>query len=763
MNSLKYCSLDIETSGFDPVKDEILEIGFVFFTLDEKGIKLEKEYSKVFRPQKEVSETILALTGITKKELESAESFEQHREGIQEKLQDVCLVGHNIGFDIKFLQGLGLKLEGPNIDTLDLAQFILPTHPSYNLENLMHYFGVPHTEAHRALADAKAALRVLEGLLKIFAGFPLKLKKEVLNILKPSGFVFKELLDIRAKGSGRKPQATEVKANFSEYPLEFKGNIFYNFSLGVDILTLVVKSLETAKNKTLLVVPNIQLAFGLLRENKCEPAYASEQLFNEEAFEAFKHKQPLNSDEIKFIIKILVWQYTNWQTKNISDINLSFFGGQFRHHIAGQKPEENKISKFIVCDLEAFFAFKQKGWYKNRKAVFLGLGDLEKALEGSLGQKLSWSNINFLLKRIYNPDTGAGDENLKSIVEEGLLAGDLFFGLVSALLQTNPPGFFQKKLEEIEPNILAKIQSASESFSAKLEAVNILVESPEISAYRQNLGKFFIKEDNYVRWLELSPKSCVFNSSPINIQDLSAEIFKFNRETVFCDCLPRLQVWEYFQKRLGLKDFKMQFVELGKTKPKDLFSYLGIKPRGFRLEARPGNLSDPELLKFCEKNSLPAAILLPSALKVKSFYQQYHETLKKSAFVLAQNGSAGNSRILRNFTIHENSLLLTSDKFILKSLLGKGAGIALGNLPVKTLVLNRLPFEQFTHPYFEAVSKQFENPFEDFSLPRALMSLHFVVKFFYSPKLENLFIFDSKLNKPYARVFLEYLKQIVDK
>jgi DNA polymerase III alpha subunit (gram-positive type) len=87
------------------------------------------------------------------------------------------------------LKGLGLSFQGPSIDTLELVQWLLPTHHSYNLENLMHYFKVPHQEAHRALADSKAAVRILEKLLIKYVSFPTKLKNNVklyFSKLKPS-------------------------------------------------------------------------------------------------------------------------------------------------------------------------------------------------------------------------------------------------------------------------------------------------------------------------------------------------------------------------------------------------------------------------------------------------------------------------------------------------------------------------------------------------------------------------------------------------
>src|SRR3954471_24494707 len=90
-----YCSLDIETSGFDPLTNEILEVGFAFFqvsssgkaTADKKGYELKvlEEWTQVFKPTKPVSPQILGLTGISQKELDEAPQFSEYRDFIQEK------------------------------------------------------------------------------------------------------------------------------------------------------------------------------------------------------------------------------------------------------------------------------------------------------------------------------------------------------------------------------------------------------------------------------------------------------------------------------------------------------------------------------------------------------------------------------------------------------------------------------------------------------------------------------------------------------
>ena len=105
-------------------------------------------------------------------------------------------------------------------------------------------------------------------------------------------------------------------------------------------------------------------------------------------------------------------------------------------------------------------------------------------------------------------------------------------------------------------------------------------------------------------------------------------------------------------------------------------------------------------------------------------------------------------------------MLLASDKFILKSLNGQAQVESVRNLPVKTLVLCRLPFEQFTHPYQEAVSKAFPNAFMDYALPRALFNFQSLIKFFYTPVLKDIYVIDAKLGKDYADVFKDYYKFI---
>jgi DNA polymerase III epsilon subunit-like protein len=151
----------------------------VLFTVQNGKPTIIEQWSQVFQPARDVRAKIFALTGIRKQEIEKAPKFADFREFLQEKLQNVTLIGHSISVDIRFLQAFGIHVPERYIDTMDLVQFLLPTHHSYNLEGLMHFFRVPHPEAHRALEDAKATVAVVEKLLELFYGFPEELQVEL--------------------------------------------------------------------------------------------------------------------------------------------------------------------------------------------------------------------------------------------------------------------------------------------------------------------------------------------------------------------------------------------------------------------------------------------------------------------------------------------------------------------------------------------------------------------------------------------------------
>ncbi|KLU61194.1 hypothetical protein CEB3_c24140 [Peptococcaceae bacterium CEB3] len=153
-------AVDVETTGLDPNQDEIIE--FAAWRVREDA---SPEVLHFFaRPARPVPERVLRLTGISREELETADSLSAHREEILAFLGNSVLVGHNLSFDINMLEhGLKVHLDNPVWDTLDLSRIFFPSLKYYRLASIAEKLHLDTKgRLHRAQEDAWVAAQVLE-------------------------------------------------------------------------------------------------------------------------------------------------------------------------------------------------------------------------------------------------------------------------------------------------------------------------------------------------------------------------------------------------------------------------------------------------------------------------------------------------------------------------------------------------------------------------------------------------------------------------
>lgn len=149
---MNYIIIDIETTGFSPTKDRIIEFAAVLIDDRNQEIGAFSTLCKAIIPPK-----ITQLTGITNADVAEEQPFEEYIEQISEFLGGLPLIGHNcFQFDMRFLKRYGIGHGNTVIDTLVLARKRLPQLKSHSLTSLVEYFKIPHTNAHRALDDARA-------------------------------------------------------------------------------------------------------------------------------------------------------------------------------------------------------------------------------------------------------------------------------------------------------------------------------------------------------------------------------------------------------------------------------------------------------------------------------------------------------------------------------------------------------------------------------------------------------------------------------
>lgn len=148
--------IDLETTGFDPSFDDIIEIA----ALRVRGGEIVDTFSTLIKPYDEIDEYITKLTGITNDMLLTAPAPENIFPSVYEFVGEDIIVGHNVNFDINFLYDwfesiLGKPFENDFIDTMRIARKALPNLPHHRLEDVATALGVIPDGAHRAAADCK--------------------------------------------------------------------------------------------------------------------------------------------------------------------------------------------------------------------------------------------------------------------------------------------------------------------------------------------------------------------------------------------------------------------------------------------------------------------------------------------------------------------------------------------------------------------------------------------------------------------------------
>ena len=158
MNIPTFVAIDLETTGLEFDKDEIIEVALMRFVDGKSSESLDflvRPASVQLRP------FIEGLTGITQKELDESEDFASLAGKIRSFIGESPIVAHNASFDARFLKSsfekVGIEFENhPVWDSLTLSRIAFQDVPNHRLDTLVQALDIEQTRAHRALPDAEA-------------------------------------------------------------------------------------------------------------------------------------------------------------------------------------------------------------------------------------------------------------------------------------------------------------------------------------------------------------------------------------------------------------------------------------------------------------------------------------------------------------------------------------------------------------------------------------------------------------------------------
>ncbi|MEW5786456.1 MAG: exonuclease domain-containing protein [Pseudomonadota bacterium] len=146
--------VDLETTGANPLRDRVTEIGVV--EVDGDGLRT---WSTLVNPQQPIPGFIQQLTGISNEMVAGAPTFAQVAETLAERLEGRLFIAHNARFDYGFLkqeyQRLGRRFRAEVLCTVRLSRKLFPEHHRHNLDSLIARHGLSvGSDRHRALTDA---------------------------------------------------------------------------------------------------------------------------------------------------------------------------------------------------------------------------------------------------------------------------------------------------------------------------------------------------------------------------------------------------------------------------------------------------------------------------------------------------------------------------------------------------------------------------------------------------------------------------------
>ena len=179
-------AVDLETTGYEAETEEIIEIGAIRVLVGPDGsVTLGERFLTFADPGRPLTPPILRLTGIRDDDLRNAPSSTEavalfvafaFRDG------PPCFVGHNVGFDVSFLERAGMPLGAATLDTAELASILLPSASSYALQRLAADAAIVPDAAHRALDDAITSALVLGHLARVARELPPDILAEIASL-----------------------------------------------------------------------------------------------------------------------------------------------------------------------------------------------------------------------------------------------------------------------------------------------------------------------------------------------------------------------------------------------------------------------------------------------------------------------------------------------------------------------------------------------------------------------------------------------------
>ncbi|MCK9186212.1 exonuclease domain-containing protein [Candidatus Gracilibacteria bacterium] len=792
-----FVSLDLETTGIDPIKNKIIEFGAVKFDLNGQKETLQI----LINPQTALPDIIKHITHITDEDLKNAPKFEEKAQEIKDFIGDLPIVGHNIQFDVSFLNTNGLNLTNPLYDTFPFSSIIFPDLPTYSLEVLSEILNLSHEEKHRALEDSIAAMELFIKLSEKFQ----ELSKETIKKIH-------ELCEKTTNPLGAFLLTLKPKNTKSEQKESFEKNQLSIFSEKTDspdlnnqepTTSISSKIIESKENLLIELSPPYEDLIKNLIKNIDKDSYVAvpseilQNIFSEipdtvakiespkkyicmKRFEKLLKKTQIQDHEFTAFSKTIIWlnktktgllhelSFLNQEKQLIHELNIDENLIDPLSETFFMKGVEKDISSPTICshhylgDITTQFHKENtassespaKSHFSTINPKNLIIIDFDKFVKTLHFESSHYLKLEILLNQIKRLDDGKNSP----MTEELSSKATMLFGLIGIVMNrfTDDNQFVERCTISQEILETKQWEKALGSAQNLIEELN-KTKDPLLEKSGKTLGEFFITpniESNLLLIEKDMDGNAIIKKSPFEVKPQienilnNCESYKIISENV------DLNDNGTFTKRLfGLPEDLKTIKENEKSSSFEIF--IADKPNYYSRE-------DKDLIKnitkYIETREGAVAIIANSRQQIEFFTLELGKILKdeqpQRQIISLLTGSIG--KVAEQFRANDKNavLIITPNAWNY---------FKYANL-VNSLIITKIPFDPPSDPYLITASKNFENPFDELQIPLAIFSLKRIINRIKQTKSETkkeVIILDDRLStKNYGKTFIENLRNI---
>lgn len=149
-----YVSLDIETTGLNPMRDKVIEVGAIKVINGE----IVDTFSTLINPLVPIPYNITRITGLYDEDVNGEPVFNEIASDLYNFINGFIILGQNIKFDLSFLfeafKEVGIEINNDYVDLLRISRKKSPNLSNHKLGTVANHLNVSYLGAHRAINDA---------------------------------------------------------------------------------------------------------------------------------------------------------------------------------------------------------------------------------------------------------------------------------------------------------------------------------------------------------------------------------------------------------------------------------------------------------------------------------------------------------------------------------------------------------------------------------------------------------------------------------